>query len=49
MYIKLFKDILEKNKNNNNPIYSFISVSNKCNANCKFCDIHEKKRNKHYN
>ena len=43
MYIKLFKDILAKNKNNNNPIYSFISVSNKCNANCKFCDIHEKK------
>ena len=41
MYIKLFKDLIEVDKKA--PIYSFISISNKCNANCMFCDVHEKK------
>ncbi len=41
MYYKLFPEI--KDSKTNKPIYYFISVSNKCNANCKFCDIHEKK------
>lgn len=41
MYYKLFPEIL--NKKRKMPVYYFISVSNICNANCKFCDIHEKK------
>ena len=41
MYYKLFPEIIDLKPKN--PIYYFVSVSNKCNANCKFCDIHEKK------
>lgn len=41
MYYKLFPEIFYKK--NKMPVYYFISVSNICNANCKFCDIHEKK------
>lgn len=41
MYYKLFPEII--NSKPKKPVYYFISVSNKCNANCKFCDIHEKK------
>ncbi len=44
MYLKLFDDILFVN--DKIPFYNFISISNKCNANCKFCDIHEKKEKK---
>jgi len=25
------------------PIYAFLSISNICNANCIFCDVHENK------
>lgn len=39
MYYKLFPELA---LNNDKPSYYFISVSNICNANCKFCDIHEK-------
>lgn len=41
MYIKLFDEILNLDKNI--PFYNYISISNICNANCKFCDVHEKK------
>ena len=41
MYLKLFPElsVLKERR----PLYNFISISNKCNANCIFCDIHEKK------
>ena len=41
MYYKLFNDLLENTSQN--PLYYFLSISNICNAKCKFCDIHEKK------
>lgn len=41
MYIKLFDEILDLKETT--PFYNYISISNICNANCKFCDIHEKK------
>ena len=40
MYQKLFPEMLKFD--NKFPLYYWISLSNKCNANCKFCDIHEK-------
>lgn len=44
MYLKLFKENIEEiKKYKNRPFYTYISISNLCNANCMFCDIHEKK------
>ena len=41
MYLKLIKE--EKNKildYYNTPFYVYLSLTNYCNANCKFCDVH---------
>ncbi len=42
MYKKLIDLNLLKDKSNY-PIYAFLSISNICNANCIFCDVHENK------
>ncbi len=44
MYIKLLDENVEEIKKcEMKPFYNFISLSNLCNANCMFCDVHEKK------
>ena len=42
MYKKII-DTYDVVHNSKYPIYAFISISNICNANCVFCDVHENK------
>lgn len=41
MYLKLIGNDIFSNKGI--PYYNFISISNICNANCIFCDVHDNK------
>lgn len=47
MYLKLIKETKEEIvKNKDYPFYTYISLSNICNANCVFCDVKQNKDKK---
>ena len=47
MYLKLIKEKGKELLNYyNTPFYVYLSLSNLCNANCKFCDVHTNKLKK---